>query len=217
MKRVGVILAGCGYLDGAEIHETVLTLLALDQAGAEAVCMAPDVPQRQVVNHLTGEVCAGEERNVLVEAARIARGKIQDIAEVDPATLDAVIVPGGFGAAQNLCDFALAGAAMTVSPDVARVVQAVHAAGKPVGALCIAPALLAKLIPGVKLTIGTDAETAAALEQMGAVHEGCAVHNIVVDADKNVVSTPAYMLGPWIKDVAAGIQVCVHEVLTRAG
>lgn len=214
MKRVGVILSGCGYLDGAEVHEAVLSLLALDEAGAEAVCMAPDIPQRKVTNHLSGED-ADETRNVLVEAARIARGQIRDIATVDPDELDALVLPGGFGAALNLSDFAVAGEGMTVQADVARVVQAVHEAGKPVGAICISPAIIAKLIPGVKLTIGSDTGTAQALEQMGCEHENCAVNSIVIDGAHKVVSTPAYMLGPWVKDVAEGIRACVQEVLAR--
>ncbi len=215
MKKAGVVLAGCGYLDGAEIHEAVLTLLALDEAGVEAVCMAPDMPQRKVVNHLTGKD-ADESRNVLVEAARIARGNIVDIAGVKTEELDALLLPGGFGAALNLSDFAVSGPDMTVNEDVARVVREVHEAGKPIGAICISPAIISKLIPGVQLTIGNDAGTAGALEKMGSKHENCAVNSIIVDGDQKVVSTPAYMLGPWVKDVAAGIRECVKEVLARA-
>src|SRR5512140_2970369 len=157
--RVGVLLAGCGVYDGAEIHEAVLTLLALDRAGAEAVCLAPDVPQKNVVNHLTGQVAEGETRNVLVESARVARGGIRTLAGFDPSTLDALVLPGGFGAAKNLCDFAFAGADCTVHPEVARVIQAVHAAGRPIGAVCIAPVILARLLGTEKprVTIGTDA------------------------------------------------------------
>jgi Uncharacterized protein involved in an early stage of isoprenoid biosynthesis len=156
--KVGVVLSGCGVYDGAEVHESVLTLLALDRAGAEAVCLAPDAAQRHVVNHLTGQPAEGESRNVLVEAARIARGKVKSLAGFDPAPLDALVLPGGFGAAKNLCDFAFRGADCDVNPEVARVVRAVHAAGKPVGAVCIAPVILAKLLGAEKpkLTIGTD-------------------------------------------------------------
>ena len=139
--KVGVVLSGCGVYDGAEIHESVLTLLSLDRAGAEAVCLAPDVAQRHVVNHLTGQPAEGETRNVLVEAARIARGKVFDLGGFDPSGLDALVLPGGFGAAKNLCDFAFRGADCEVHPEVARVVRAVHAAGKPVGAICIAPTI----------------------------------------------------------------------------
>ena len=154
--KVGVVLSGCGVYDGAEIHESVLTLLALDRAGAEAVCLAPDVAQRHVVNHLTGQPAEGETRNVLVEAARIARGKVRSLAGFDAGTLDALVLPGGFGAAKNLCDFAFRGADCEVHPEVARVVRAVHAAGKPVGAVCIAPVILARLLgaESPQLTIG---------------------------------------------------------------
>ena len=215
MKKVGVILSGCGQLDGAQIHESILTLLALDEAGAEAVCMAPDISQRRVVNHLDGTEMP-EVRNVLIEAARLARGKITDVARVDTSELDALILPGGFGAALNLSDFAYAGSGMTVNEDVARVVLEIHEAGKPIGAICIAPTIISKLIPGVTLTIGNDTGTAEALKQMGSQHENCTVDRAVVDPEKNVVSTPAYMLGPWIKDVALGIRACVKEVVNRA-
>lgn len=214
MRKIGVLFAGCGYLDGAEVQESVLTLLALDELGVEAVCMAPNISQRKVVNHITGEDM-DETRNVLIESARIVRGKIQDVADVQVDDFDALILPGGFGAALNLSDFALSGANMSVQADVARLVNETHAAGKPIGAICIAPAVIAKLIPGVKLTIGDDTGTANALEQMGAAHENCPVNHIVIDADKNVISTPAYMLGPWVKDVAVGIRACVQEVLHR--
>jgi len=212
-KKVGVVMAGCGYLDGAEIQEAVLTLLYLDLAGAEAVCMAPDVPQAHVIDHLTGNE-TGESRNVLVESARIARGKIADIATIDPSTLDAIILPGGFGVAKNLCTFAFEGASMNVNPDVEKMVRAVHAAGKPVGAWCISPALLAKLVPGATMTIGDDAGTAAALEAMGVKHTECSVGNVVVDREKRIVSTPAYMLGLWTADIAKGIERGVKDVLS---
>lgn len=218
MARVGVILSGCGYLDGAEIQESVLTLLALDRAGAEVFCFAPDVAQHKVVNHLTGEEQA-ESRNVLVESARIARGKIRDVAEANADDIDALILPGGFGAALNLCDFAVAGPECTVDPGVERLIRAVHAAAKPIGAICIAPALIARVLggDGVEVTIGNDAGTAAALESMGAHHCDCPVDAFVVDRKHKVVTTPAYMLGPGTKDVAAGIERCVAETLALVG
>ncbi len=218
MARVGVILSGCGYLDGAEIQEAVLTLLALDRAGAEVSCFAPDVAQHKVVNHLTGKE-EGESRNVLVESARIARGRIADVAEANADDLDALILPGGFGAALNLCDFAIHGPDCTVDPGVERLIRAVHGAGKPIGAICIAPALIAKVLGdgGVEVTIGNDAGTAAALESMGARHCDCPVDAFVVDRKQKVVTTPAYMLGPGTKDVAAGIERCVAETLALVG
>ncbi len=213
--KVGVVLSGCGVYDGAEIHESVLTLLALDRAGAEAVCLAPDVPQRHVVNHLTGQPAEGESRNVLVEAARIARGKVTSLAGFDAAALDALVLPGGFGAAKNLCDFASRGAECDVHPDVARVVRTVHGAGKPVGAICIAPVILAKLLGAEKpkLTIGTDPGTAAAVGAMGGEHVSCGGGGAVVDADRRLVTTPAYMLDSPISEVSAGIEKLVAELL----
>src|SRR3990172_1601591 len=145
-KKIGVILSGCGVYDGSEIHEAVITLLAIDRLGAEAVMCAPNVPQMHVVNHLSGEVEAGASRNVLVESARIARGKIRDLAEVRAEEFDAVMLPGGFGAAKNLCDFAVKGKDCEVRPEVARLIREVHAQGKPVAAVCIAPAVLAKVL-----------------------------------------------------------------------
>ena len=215
MPRVGVVLSGCGVYDGAEIHESVLTLLALDRAGAEAVCLAPDVAQRHVVNHLTGQPAEGESRNVLVEAARIARGRARDLAGFEPSGLDALVLPGGFGAAKNLCDFAFRGADCEVDPEVARVVRAVHAAGRPVGAVCIAPVILAKLLGAEKpkMTIGTDPGTAEAIGKMGGEHVSCGGGGAVVDAARKLVTTPAYMLDSPISEVWAGIEKLVGELL----
>ncbi len=145
MAKVGVVLSGCGVYDGAEIHEAVITLLALDRAGAEAICMAPDTEQMHVVNHLTGDVAEGQSRNVLVESARIARGNIKNIKDVKAADIDALMFPGGFGAAKNLCDFAVKGADCSVNPEVTRLVKEVMSAKKPLAAVCIAPALISKV------------------------------------------------------------------------
>lgn len=212
--RIGVVLSGCGFKDGAEIHESVLTLLAIDRGGGEAVCFAPDVNQAQVVNHLTGEP-AQETRNVLVESARIARGEIRDVAEANADELDALILPGGIGAATNLCTFATAGPDAEVHADVAALVRAVYDQKKPIGAICIAPGLIAKALgdKAPTLTIGNDAGTAQVIEACGAKHQDCPVDDFVVDTENRIVTTPAYMLGPGIKDVAAGIERCVAEVL----
>jgi len=217
-KKVGVILSGCGVFDGAEIHESVITLLALDRLGAEAVICAPNRPQMHVVNHLSGEVAAGESRNVLVESARIARGAIRDVAQVSADELDALILPGGFGAAKNLCDFAVRGAECEVDPGVAALVRAVHAQGKPVAAVCIAPALLARVLGPERpeLTIGSDPGTAAALQAMGATHVACPVRELVVDRERKLVSTPAYMLAERISEAAAGIEKTVAALLEMA-
>jgi len=214
MAKVGVCLSGCGFKDGAEIHESVLTLLALDEAGAEIVCMAPDIPQVRVINHLTGKVEA-EKRNVLVESARIARGDIRDVKTVKASELDALIFPGGFGAATNLSDFGSKGTEATVNADVKRLVHEMLAERKPIGAICIAPAMLVAAVRdrGVEVTIGTDRGTAQALEAMGAKHVDRPVDDVHVDEKNRIVTTPAYMLGPGPRDVHRGISKLVDRVL----
>jgi len=212
-KKVGVLLSGCGVFDGAEIHESVLTLLFLDKAGAEAICMAPDT-EFEVVNHLTQT--SGGKRNVLTESARIARGNIRNLKDVKASEIDALILPGGFGAAKNLSDFAVKGPEATVQPDVKRILEEMLSAGKPIGAICIAPATVAKALADKKpeVTIGTDAGTAAAIEKTGAKHKSCSVDMIHIDQKNKIVTTPAYMLGPGIKDVAVGIEKLVNQVLS---
>lgn len=214
MARVGVLLSGCGVQDGSEIHEAVLTLLALDEAGAEIVCLAPNKNQTRVVNHLTGETTT-ETRNVLVESARIARGNIRDLAEVNADDLDAIVLPGGYGAALNLCDFAMKGEACTVDPHVARLLTEMNRQGKPIGSICISPVILACLFgkDGARVTIGTDAGTAAKIRKMGAVHMECAVHEHIVDEKNRLVTSPAYMLASSIKELRAGIERMVFDVL----
>ena len=217
-KKIGVVLSGCGVYDGSEIHEAVLTLLAIDRAGAEAVCCAPNIKQAHVINHLTGEESKSESRNVLTESARIARGKIRDVANVKASELDALILPGGFGAAKNLCDYAFNGPQCSVNPDVARLASEIHAAGKPIGVVCIAPVLAAKLF-GAKnpqITIGTDKNTAKDIESFGAKHVPCAVSEFVVDKPRKLVSTPAYMLAQSIKEAAEGIEKLVRAVVEMA-
>ena len=217
-KKVGVILSGCGVFDGAEIHESVITMLALDRAGAEMVICAPDVEQMHVVNHHTGEVAEGESRNVRIEAARIARGPVADVADIKADDLDALILPGGFGAAKNLCDFAVAGADCEVNPDVAALVREVHAQGKPVAAVCIAPALLAKVLgsEGPALTIGNDADTAGAMETLGATHIECPVTEFVIDRERKLITSPAYMLAQNISEAAEGIEKTVAALMELA-
>ncbi len=216
MAKVGVVLSGCGVYDGSEIHEAVITLLALDRGGAEAVCMAPNV-DAAVVNHLSGEESPGETRNVLVESARIARGNIRDIADVKADELDALIFPGGFGAAKNLCDFAVKGADCVAHPEVTRLVREIVAARKPLAALCIAPALISRILGddklAHKLTIGNDQGTADAMTRMGSEHVECSVGNFVLDPTNKLVSTPAYMLAGRIREAAEGIEKTVAELL----
>lgn len=217
MTKIGVILSGCGVFDGSEIHEAVITLLAIDRAGAEAVCMAPNIKQMHVVNHLNGSVAEGEERNVLVESARIARGKIKDIQDVRISDFDALVIPGGFGAAKNLCDFAVKGPDCSAQADVTRLVREAVAAKKPLAAICIAPALLSKILGDLKiphkLTIGTDEGTAQALTAMGSEHIDCPVTDCVVDKANRIVSTPAYMLAGRISEAAEGIEKTVKTLI----
>jgi len=218
MTRIGVVLSGCGFLDGSEIHEAVLTLLHLDQRGVEVVAMAPRGPQHHVVDHRTGAEAPGEVRDMLAESARLVRGRIVDLASVAADALDGLVLPGGFGAAKNLSDFAFQGAAAKVHPDLRQLLQAVHARKRPIGALCIAPAILAVVLgrTGPLLTIGNDAGTAAALHSCGAQHRDCAVTDCVVDRELRLVTTPAYMYDARIHEVSLGIGKLVDAVLALA-
>ncbi|MBC8425212.1 isoprenoid biosynthesis glyoxalase ElbB [bacterium] len=214
MARIAVILSGCGVFDGSEIHEATATLLALDRSGADVTIAAPTGAQMHVVDHQAGEPAAGETRDIRIESARIARGPVADVADLSADDFDAVILPGGFGAAKNLCDFAVSGADCTVNPAIAAFVTDMHAKGKVVGAMCIAPALVAKVLGGqVKLTIGSDPDTAAALEAAGATHVDAGADEIVVDEENRVVSTPAYMLAGSISEVFDGIDKLVKKVI----
>lgn len=217
MAKVAVCLSGCGFKDGAEIHESVLTLLALDQAGATAVCCAPNIEQPAVIDHYSGSPAPGTARNVLVESARIARGQITDLARMHADMVDALILPGGFGAAKNLCNFADKGPDCTVNPQVERFVGEMLDAGKPIGAICIAPALLATIVGRrsmhPQMTIGNDRATAAALGKLGIQHVDCPADSVVVDAAHRIVTTPAYMLGKGPAEVFEGIRKLVDEVL----
>ena len=217
MKKVGVLLSGCGVNDGAEIHESVITMLALDRAGTEMILLAPNIDQMHVVNHYTGQEM-DEFRNVLVESARIARGNIKDMAEVSGNDVDALIIPGGFGVAKNLCDYAMAGPECSINPDVYRLVTEVHLLEKPIGAICIAPAMMAKILGeqdgSAEMTIGSDQTTAKDINTMGSHHVDCPVTEIVVDEDKKLVTTPAYMEAQSIKEAAEGIEKLVEKVLS---
>jgi enhancing lycopene biosynthesis protein 2 len=217
MPKVGVVLSGCGVYDGAEIHESVITMLALDRAGAEKIMMAPDIDQLHVINHLNGEEMNGDGRNVLVESARIARGDIKSISEVMENELDALIFPGGFGVAKNLSDYAMVGANCTVNSEVARLTQEVHKAGKPIGVMCIAPTMMAQILGKMDetadLTIGSDEQTAADIEAMGSHHVACPVQDIVIDKKQKIVTTPAYMEAKNMAEAAEGIEKLVSEIL----
>lgn len=217
MPRVGVILSGCGVFDGSEIHEAVAVLHALDRHGAEAVCLAPEM-ELDEINHLTQQP-TGKKRSVLMESARIARGDVTPLAKVKGGDFDAIVLPGGFGAAKNLCDFASKGADCTANEQVARVLKEAQAAGKPLGFACISPAVAARVFGkelGPNLTIGSDKGTADGLEAMGATHQNCEGHGIVFDARHRVVSTPAYMCDQPIGAVFTGIAAMVDKVMEMA-
>jgi enhancing lycopene biosynthesis protein 2 len=217
-KKVGVVLAGCGVKDGSEIHEATLTLYFLDKQGAEAVCMAPDKDQLDVVNHVTGSTIA-DRRNVLVEAARIARGNIVDVKSMKADDLDAIIIPGGFGSAKNLCTFAVDGTNCRVDEGVGKLLQEMLRQKKPIGALCIAPAVLARLFGkelAPEITIGNDAGTASAMETMGAKHKRAQVNEVVVDSKNKILTTPCYMLAQSIKEVGEGVEKLVAKILEMA-
>ncbi len=220
--HAAVLLAGCGHLDGAEVREAVLTLLALDQHGATFQCIAPDADQFHVVNHATGQPVAGERRNILEEASRIARaGQCQDLAQARAADFDCLFIPGGYGVAKNHCGFAFKGKDAEVRPDVAAFLKAFFEAGKPVGAVCIAPALVALVLAGsgrhAAMTLGDDAGCAAALDALGARHQARgSARDIVVDEELKLVTAPAYMFDDArLSDVFVGIDRTVAEVLKR--
>lgn len=216
MKRVGVVLAGCGYLDGAEIQEAVAALLALSRREVEVIAMAPNVRQMHVVDHRV-HTEAEYTRNVLTESARITRGDIQDLSAVDVAGLDALVFPGGFGAAKNLCDFATAGTEMLVLPAIEALITDRFKAKTPMAFICIAPVIAASVIgaisPGVELTIGSDVATAQAIEALGGHHVNTGPGEIHIDKERRIVSTPAYMVGPNIAAVFDGIDACIAALL----
>lgn len=207
-----VVLSGSGVYDGAEIHEAVLTLLAIERLGGSYACFAPDIPQHHVVNHLTGQETP-ESRNVLVESARIARGKIEPLSAFDAAKFDALVFPGGFGAAKNLCSFAFDGPACKVDPDVERAVKSMNAAGKPIGALCIAPALIARILGKGEVTIGNDPRTAQAIEKMGGKHAIRTHGEVAVDAGLRLATSPCYMLDASISQIAEGAENTIKTIL----
>ncbi|MCC2522050.1 isoprenoid biosynthesis glyoxalase ElbB [Vibrio coralliilyticus] len=216
MKKVAVILSGSGVFDGAEIHESVLALHAIEKQGASWHCFAPNIEQLHVINHITGEEMA-ETRNVLTEAARIARGNIEDVAKLNAEEFDAILLPGGFGAAKNLTDFAVNGAECSINTHVASACRAFAQARKPAGYLCIAPAIIPMIYDkGVKGTIGNDDATASAFNALGGEHITCEVDDIVFDEEHKVLSTPAYMLAGNISQAASGIEKLVSKLVEVA-
>ena len=211
-KQIAIILSGCGFKDGSEIHESVLTLLAIDKSNAQYKCFAPNIDNIEVINHITNQKTS-EKRNVLLESARIARGDISPLSQFDAKNFDALIFPGGFGAAANLSTFATQGADCTVHNEVSDAVAQMLKAKKPIGALCIAPVILAKLIKNAKLTIGDCVNTASLIEKMGAIHKKSGATDIVIDKTNKLVTTPCYMLATKISQTAEGAEKLVKEIL----
>lgn len=217
MKKIAVLLSGCGVFDGSEIHESVLTLLAIIKAGAQYQCFAPDINQADVINHLSGEPDTNQIRNVLVESARIARGEIKTTTELIIDDYDGLVIPGGFGAAKNLCDFAFTSTACQIQPLVKDFVSQFVTANKPVGFICIAPVMI-PLFYGKQAigTVGSDPETVLAFKTMGGEHKLSVVDDIVVDEINKIVSTPAYMLAENILQSQIGIEKLVNKVIELA-
>lgn len=211
-KNIAVILAGCGHQDGSEIHEATLTLWAIHKNGAEFQCYAPDIKQYHVLNHITGKEM-NEERNVLVESARIARGNIAALSTFKPESADALVLPGGFGAAKNLCTYAIDGPNCTVNPEVAAAITGMHEAGKPIGALCIAPVILAKVLGKGLLTIGQDPTTAENLAVMGAHNQPTMQGEVTIDKENRLVTTPCYMLNSTVAQIGEGADHLVQAIL----
>ena len=213
MKKFAVVLAGCGRKDGSEINEAITLLLSIEQHHCEYQCFAPNRPQTEVVDHLTEKVIK-EERNILTEAARLARSKILPIEKYKAEDYDGLLFSGGYGVAKNLCDYAYKGADMEVHPDVARAILETHEANKPIGAMCIAPVMLAKLISGVCITLGNDGTPDANnIIKMGANHVQTEAGDVCADNDKLVFTTPAYMLDSSLKDVYDGAFNLVETIV----
>jgi len=218
MPKVGVLLSGCGVEDGSEVYEAVLTILALEKSGAIVQVMAPDGDQAHVVNHYTGDETRGESRGVLAESARIVRGKIIALGEVSAHEIDALIIIGGYGALKNLCTYAADGDTATVNADVARIIQELHGLGKPIGAMCVAPVVVALALRGKNptMTVGSDATTSLGLVRIGAAHSVTGVDEVYVDAPNKIVSTAAFMLAQSASEAEPGINKLVELVLQMA-
>lgn len=212
MKKFAVILSGSGVYDGSEIHEAVLSLYAIDKAGASYEIFAPDIPQHHVINHLSGEE-SNESRNVLVESARIARGKIKNLKAYKAADFDALLLPGGFGAAKNLSSFAFDGAECSIQEDVEMAIKETAKAGKIIGALCIAPAVLVRVLGKIDVTVGDDKATIEAIKAMNGEHQKTTHGEVVVDFEHKVVTTPCYMLNATISQIALGVENVVKAML----
>jgi enhancing lycopene biosynthesis protein 2 len=212
MKKFAVILSGCGVYDGSEIHEAVMALYAIVKKGAIYDVYAPDIKQVHVIDHSKGQPM-DQERNVMVESARIARGKISPLSKLNPADYDAIVLPGGFGAAKNLSTYAFDGAAMHVLPELEQVLRKMHELKRPIGAMCISPVILAKIFGKVEVTIGQDQGTAAHIESWGAKHKKTSHGEVTVDKTNMLVTTPCYMLDASVEDIARGAKAMVKAML----
>ena len=210
--KFAIVLAGCGQHDGSETHETILTLLSLAQEGIEWYAFAPDIPQQQVINHLTEQPQESENRQVLIESSRLVRGKIKPITEADVSAFDAIIFPGGFGVVSNLCNWGEKGTDFTMNKDVATFIDHAVFNKKPLGFICIAPMIIPKIFKNAKLTIGNDNELAEQINSMGSIHVACEASDVIIDKEHNVVSTPANMVANSIDEVYIGIHKLVKEL-----
>jgi enhancing lycopene biosynthesis protein 2 len=213
-KKVAVILSGCGVYDGSEIHEAMATLLALENHGFETYCFAPDVDQMHVVDHIKGTPMPDEKRNVLTESARIARGKIEALDATKMAEMDALVLPGGYGAAKNLCNYAVAGTEMEINEQVLKAIQSIHDAGKPIVSLCISPVILAKIFNEHEplLTVGGYGDDAKNVEAMGARHQVTAHEEYVVDKDLKIITTPCYMMDATVGQIFRGVDKAIAQL-----
>lgn len=212
MKKFAVIISGCGNMDGAEIHETLMTLLAIEKKECEYELFAPDKEQHHVINHLTKKEMP-EKRNMLVEAARIARGNIKDISAFSIKNFDAVVFPGGYGVAKNFFTYAFDGINAKVLPEIEKIIKDTHAAGKPIGALCISPVLIAKVLGDVTVTIGHDKNTTDDIISMGANHINSAPTDVVSDIKNKIFTTPCYMLNARLVEIAEGVENLIETML----
>lgn len=214
--KAAVVLAGCGVMDGAEIHEAVMTMYAIDKNGGSYRLFAPNVAQHHVINHITGDEMK-ESRNVLTEAARIARGKISPMTDYRAADFDALIFPGGFGVAKNLCTYAFDGPDCHVDRVVEEAILATHRAGKPIGALCISPVLIARVLGDVTVTIGNDRGTTADIAKLGGKHENKRHGEVAVDSKNLIVTAPCYMLDATLSEIARDAEAVVKALMELAG
>ncbi len=215
-KKIAIILSGCGFEDGAEIHESVLTMLALDKSGVTYSCFAPDIPQKMVIDHYNRKKIDNEQRNVLIESARIARGEIMPLKDFNAANFDAIVLPGGFGVASSFCSFAADGINCEVDDGIENAIISMKKSNKPIGALCISPVLIAKVIDNAKITIGNNADIAKEIAKTGATHENTGIGQIVVDNKNKIVTTPCYMLNSRISEVFSAIEKLVSALIKMA-